>query len=158
MIIRSIISTLIFLLICIPMIIVSAPVVAILLLTKWDGYSTIFGNSKWGRANNHFAYPTKTYWEEFNWLVIRNPVNNLMSHSLALKMKPYTLEGDENIGDKIAGGFYKITMGKGWEYYYIKPYGTRCIRIRIGWKIKGNDTELAPFVFAINFWKSYSGV
>lgn len=157
----TLISTLIFLLICIPMILVSIPAVAIMLLTKWSGYTTIFGNAKWGRANNHFAYPTSGWWEEFNWLVLRNPVNNLMSLTLGAKMKPYTIEGNPNIGEKIAAGSYTAKMGWFREYYLIKPHkyfgGNRCLRVRLGWKIKDNDLPKAAFVFAINPWKPFSG-
>lgn len=146
---------------CIPLIVVSIPVVAIMLLTKWDGYTTIFGNAKWGKANEHFSYPTKGWWQEFNWLVLRNPINNFMSITLGAKPKPYTLEGTPDIGEKIAAGSYFITMGYAIEHYLIKPYtlfgSSRCLRVRIGWKIKDNVQPLAPFVFAINPWKPYSG-
>jgi len=158
------ISFFIFLFVCIPAMVISVPVVAVLLLTSWDGRTTIFGNAKWGRANDHFAYPTKGYWQEFNWLVLRNPVNNLAGQFLGVPQRPYELIGDENIGDKIAGGFYAIHMpledGPAWEYYWIKPYNIldqkRCIRARIGWKIKDNIGK-AAFVFAINPWKKYLG-
>lgn len=146
-----------------PAILASIPVVAILLLTKWDGRTTIFGNSKWGRGNDHFAHATKGYWQEFVWLVLRNPVNNLHSHKFAARMSfPRIPYGNPHIGDKIGEGFYKILMTPFFEYYLIKAYkifgGRRCIRIRFGWKIKDNLEETAPFVFAINPWRTYSGV
>jgi hypothetical protein len=135
---------------------ISMPVVALLLLTGWDGKSTIFGNAKWGRGNNHYAYPTKNYWQEFLWLVWRNPVNNLMTKTLSVTKAPYSLIGDGGIGDKTRGGLYRALMGSAWEYYWIKPYGKRCIRARIGWKIHNADRP-AAFVFVINPWKEYLG-
>lgn len=155
---RCVISALIFLFVCVPMIIISAPVVAVMLLTKWSGYTTPFGNSKWGRGHDHFEFATKTYWQEFNWLVLRNPVNNLHSQFLSVKNSLVKFEGNYPIGDKIAGGSYWIRMGWAWEYYYIKPYlKTRCVRLRAGWKIQGNETSNSSFVFSINPWKKYSG-
>ena len=147
-----------------PLIAVSILVVALLLLTKWDGRSTVFGNSKWGRANDHFAFPTKGFWQEFNWLVLRNPVNNFHTQTLAVTASPYVINGDETIGDKIAGGFYEVLRLKRfrfWEYYWIKPYSVfgarRCIRVRIGWKLHDCADSKAAFVFAINPFKKYTG-
>jgi len=161
---RCLLSFLIFALVCVPAIIVSVPVVSVLLLTRWDGRSTIFGNAKWGRANNHFAYPTKGYWQEWLWLVWRNPVNNLHTKYLAVGALPYVISGDEDIGDKIAGGFYEVLRLKRprfWEYYWIKPYtvfgSRRCIRVRIGWKIHKSAEDKAAFVFTVNPFKLYSG-
>lgn len=157
---NSLISLTLFIVIIVPAILVSNIVVPIMLFTKWDGKTTIFGNAKWGRANNHFAYATKGYWQEFNWLVLRNPVNNLVGRTLAVTRRAAHVIGNPNIGDKIAGGFYRVTMGKYWEYYWIKPYnlfGRRCIRVRIGWKIYNSDTPSA-FVFAINPFKAYIGI
>lgn len=162
MIIRCFISFLIFLA-CLPLAIISVPVVMYLLHTSWDGTTTIFGNAKWGRATSHFVYPTNnSFWREFIWFVWRNSLNNLKSQTLGAKQKAHKLTGDKNIGDKIAGGFYKIKMGVFWEYYWIKPYTVlglkRCIRARIGWKIKDNVEEKAQCVFTINLVKAYSGV
>ena len=157
---RVAISAIIFLA-CLPIMILSVPVVAILLLTSWDGRTTIFGNAKWGRATDHFAYPTHgNYWEEFNWLVLRNPVNNLQAMTLAVRNSmPVFYDGPSyDIGDHIRGGFYIMTMRWAWEIYAIIPYGKRCIRARIGWKIYNDDDALAAFVFAVNPWKTYTGV
>lgn len=164
MIIKFILSLLIFAVICLPMMLVSIPVVAVLLLTNWDGKTTWFGNAKWGKGDQNPAYLGKTgYWNAFNWLVIRNPINNFSSFELSTESKPYTATGNENIGDKIAGGLYSIKMGKFWEVYWIKPYtlfGTkRCIRLRFGWKIsKTVPGSLCQFVFAPNPFKPYLGV
>lgn len=163
-ILRIALSLLIFTFICVPAIIISIPVVGGLLLTSWDGRSTIFGNSKWGRGNNHFSHPTTGFWSEFSWLVWRNPVNNLHFNYLSVDALPYVISGDDNIGDKIAGGFYealRLRRPRVWEYYWIKSYTLfgykRCIRVRIGWKIHKCMYDKAAFVFAINPLKPYSG-
>lgn len=155
---RLLISIAIFLLICVPAIVLSVPVVGGLLLTSWGGYTTIFGNAKWGRGNTHFSTPTKGWWQEFKWLVYRNPVNNLMARTLAIEWGAATriVKGDEDIGDKTHGGFYRAYVLNFWEYYWIKPYGKRCLRVRIGWKILNSDTP-AAFVFSINPIKPYLG-
>lgn len=154
----KILASLLIYLLIFPLIILSIPIVSTLLLTSWTGRTTIFGNEKWGRANNHPVHPTTGYWQEFAWLVWRNPVNNLMAITLAVKQKPYILVGDSGIGEKYRGGFYRIYMGKFWEYYWIKPYGKRCIRARIGWKINGKSlNERCEFVFTITPWKEYLG-
>lgn len=164
MIKRCLISFMIFLFAVLPMMLISIPVVAVLLHTKWDGKTTVFGNSKWGRANDHFAYPTKGFWQEFNWLVWRNPVNNFQTRAIAVKnTTPVFYDGPSYmIGDHFRGGSYELTMGKAWEFYSIKPYTIfgkrRCIRARIGWKIYQDDDAYAAFVFTVNPWKEYTGV
>lgn len=145
-----------------PIFILSFIVVPLLLITKWDARSTVFGNFKWGRATDHYLYPTRNnYWREFVWLVLRNPIYNFDAVNLAVNQKPYTLVGDPEIGDKLKGGFYRVKMGWAWEYYWIKPYTLngqrRCIRLRIGWKIAGNDTPTAQFVFSVNPIRKYLG-
>mgnify|MGYP000172614806 CR=1 FL=1 len=165
MIVRTIVSFLIFVLVCVPAIILSIPIVALLLLTKWDGRSTIFGNRTWGRATDHPDHGTKgSYWLEFNWLVLRNPVNNLSCQYLAVPARvEQAYIGNERVGDKIAGGLYEITMGPWWEIYWIRPYtvfnSRRCVRFRAGWKIDGTAPgDLCAYVFTLNPWKSYLGV
>lgn len=161
MIFRILASTLIWLFVVVPMQIISAPVVAIMLLTSWKGYTTPFGNAKWGKGSRNPAWMRSGYWAAFIWLVWRNPVNNLCSLTLAIPLKEAELHGDPKIGDKIRGGFYYIKMGSAWEYYWIKPYTAfgkrRCIRARIGWKIWGMDTPTCAFVWAINPFKEYLG-
>lgn len=152
-------STLIFLCIVVPAILASLFVVPVLLLTKWDGRTTIFGNSKWGRASNHPYNATFGYLSEFNWLVLRNPVYNLGRHYLCAKGVSYKITGDTEIGDKIAGGSYVARMGRYWEYYTIIPYtffGKKCVRVRIGWKLHRSDYP-AAFCFVINPWMPYRG-
>lgn len=133
------------------------PAVALLLLTRWDGRTTIFGNEKWGRGNDHHTHATKGYWQEFNWLTYRNPINNMMNRFSVIG-RPYILVGNPNTGDKSEGGFYRVRMGKAWEIYWIYPYGRHCIRVRLGWKIhRKNPGENCPLVFVINPFMPYRG-
>ena len=136
--------------------------VALMLLTKWNGRTTVFGNDKWGYADTHPDYKAKTYWDKFFWLVWRNPVYNLNSRYLAAPMSEYKFKGDDPIGDKVAGGRYFIRMRNFWEYYLIVPYtifnNRRCVRLRAGWKINDNGDDTASFVFTINPFKAYKGI
>ncbi len=163
MIIKVFISFLIWIFVCIPAIIIAPFVVSVLLLTKWDGRSTIFGNRRHGRGNNHFSFPTKGYWQEFNWLVLRNPVSNLCFETLAIKQDFYKIKCVPvcNIGDKDNEGYYLIKMGKFWEFHYIKKYTIfgfkKCIRLRAGWRIKDNENKTASFTFQFNPIKTYRG-
>lgn len=161
---RFFISLLIFIIVCIPFIVIGFPVTAVMLLTKWDGRTTPFGNAKWGKGDLNPAYLKSGYWAAFVWLAYRNPVNNLLSRPMAVKItETRRLKGNAIIGDKIAGGFYSIRMGWKWEYYWIKPYtvfsARRCIRLRFGWKLwQAPWGSKAPYVFAFNPWKLYLGV
>lgn len=157
----SLILYIVFMGVTLPVYLVSFVVVPLMLLTKWKGYTTVFGNAKWGRGNAHPTNPTKSYCQELNWLVIRNPVNNLLTKYLAVGVpEGYRLKGDPNIGDKIKGGYYYATSTDAWEYYRVKPYnllGRRCIRIRLGWKMVNSDSP-AAWVLVINPFKKYLGV
>ena len=64
--------------------------VPILLLTKWDGRTTWWGNSKWGRGTDHFEHATKGFWQELVWLTYRNPINNLMNSYGGVGSTPLT--------------------------------------------------------------------
>ena len=136
-------------------------IVPILLLTRWNGRTTWFGNEKWGRGHGHFEHHTETYWEEFVWLTYRNPINNLMNRFGATYMWPISIPyGNPQIGDKVAGGWYFARMGKFWELYVIIPYPGKkhCVRIRLGWKIVGKKPgELCPMVVAIRPIQNYYG-
>lgn len=126
----------------------SIPVVSILLLTPWNGRTTIFGNVKWGRGNDHFSTPTKGYWQEFKWLCYRNPVNNLCAR-LSMPYQTPIITGNTKIIDQRESGFYRLTAGKAWELGYVRIYGKRCCRVRLGWKILGNKDGTCDYVLSI---------
>lgn len=129
-------------------IIISFPAVALLLLTSWDGRTTLFGNARHGRGNEHFSTPTNDYWQEFKWLTIRNPVNNLCE-LLAAPTGASIISGNTGIIDQREQGSYRITMGGYWEYGMVKFYGKRCLRIRLGWKILGNQDGTCDYVLSV---------
>lgn len=67
--------------------VVSLVAVPFMLLTKWDGKTTIFGNFKYGRGDTHESF-TGGYWGQVLFLIIRNPVSNFGKHQLAVDDKP----------------------------------------------------------------------
>jgi hypothetical protein len=165
-VIHFLISLFIGLFINIPATIIALPLLAVALLTKWDGTTFFFGNSKYTRekAATHYAAPTEgKYWKEFCWYGLRNPVYNLGAHYFAIIMKPdYKVTGRTDIGDKIRPGFYAIKMGWAWEYYWIYKYYVfgrwLCIRLRFGWKINGNNGMSAEQCFVPNPVMPYRGI
>ena len=87
------------------MIVVSLPVVAIMLLTKWDGTTTWFGNYLYGRVGNSHMPPNPTLFDEWWFLCIRNPVSNFGKKVIAVQDAPWVWLYDR----KIVGNFY-------WKY------------------------------------------
>lgn len=85
---RFITSTLIFLLLQLPMILLSLVVVPFMLKTKWNGFTTWFGNFKHGRGDTHYQFPANTFWRQWWFLCIRNPVSNFGKQILAVKDAP----------------------------------------------------------------------
>lgn len=57
------------------LIFVSAFAVPVMLLRGWEGYTTWFGNYKYGRYGNKVA-PSKNFFDEWVFLVLRNPISN----------------------------------------------------------------------------------
>lgn len=77
-------SHLIWWLAFVPVWLISLPIIAIALLTPWEGKRFWFGNYLWGRGNNHPGHPTVGYWQEFTWLALRNPISNFGKFTLAV--------------------------------------------------------------------------
>lgn len=150
------------LLVCVVVLPFQFIVVPILLLTKWDGTTTWFGNMLYGRGNTHVPDMTVGFWQEFLWLTYKNPINNLLN-AFGVVCTGAEVTDNTDIGDHIAGGHYFAKMGKAWEFYLIAPYVVgdndhRCLRIRLGWKIVGKPIgALCPLVFTINPVMRYSG-
>lgn len=109
---RFLVSTLLF----IPwlfVVIASLFAVPVMLKTKWDGKSTIFGNFKYGRGDSHYKAPSNgEYWKQLRFLVVRNPVSNFGTHQLAVDDEPWVWLYDQ----KIIGRFY-------WKYGWKTPSG-----------------------------------
>lgn len=103
-----------------------------------------------------------TWWCKYQWFALRNASFNWAKYGpLGVKLRPYTHKGDADIGDAKKGGSYwcRMTGTPFFEYYLIIPYGKRCVRVRIGWKMYGGASGSAcQFCFVVNPFKAYSGV
>lgn len=102
-----------------PMILLSFIVVPFMLLTKWDGTTTWFGNFKYGRGDTHYAAPSEgKYWKQLRFLCIRNPVSNfgkrVLSVSAAIEWPLSVLGGPWLIDQHVVGTFY-------WMYGWKNP-------------------------------------
>lgn len=86
--------------------------VPVMLKTKWDGKTTIFGNFKYGRGESHYSYPANTYWRQWWFLCARNPVSNLGKSQLAVDDKPWVWLEDV----KVIGWLH-------WKYGWKLPSG-----------------------------------
>lgn len=110
---RFIASSLIFFLLQLPVILASFVIVPFMLLTKWDGKTTWFGNFKYGRGDTHYKAPSNwEYWKQLRFLVIRNPVSNFGKKVLSVKVAPWVWLYDEPI--------YKSFH---WKYGWKNPSG-----------------------------------
>lgn len=91
----------------------SHPFVLIALHTKWDGKTTIFGNFKYGRGDDHYKTPSRSeYWKQYRFLCIRNPVSNFGKFQLAVDDKPWVWLEDVQV--------YKSLH---WKYGWKLPSG-----------------------------------
>lgn len=78
--------------------VVSLFAVPFMLLTKWGGRSTWFGNFKYGRGDTHYKAPSNgEYWKQYRFLCIRNPVSNFGKLVLAVDDKPWVWLCDVHI-------------------------------------------------------------
>ncbi len=84
-------------------------VVPVMLWQGWEGYSTWFGNFKYGRQGNS-AYPTFNRFQEWWFLCIRNPISNFGKEVLSV---PSTAS---------------------WPWHYDIPLFWR-LWIKAGWKV-----------------------
>lgn len=73
---RFLVSASIWMFLWLPMVLISMPAVALLLLTQWDGKTTWFGNYLYGRAGNWHMPHDPNLFDRWYFLVIRNPVSN----------------------------------------------------------------------------------
>ncbi len=86
-----------------PVVLLSFVVVPILLLTKWDGKTTWFGNYKYGRGDTHYKAPSNgNYWLQLNFLCLRNPISNYGKRVLSVDDAPWVWLIDQHI----IGNFY----------------------------------------------------
>lgn len=79
-------SSLIFFCLQLPLIVASFIIVPFMLLTKWEGKTTWFGNFKYGRGDTHYKFPaTGIFWRQWWFLCVRNPVSNFGKKVLSVK-------------------------------------------------------------------------
>jgi hypothetical protein len=78
-------SFLIWLLVFLPVFAVSPPIVFLLLLTKWDGKTTWFGNYLYGRKGNTNTPANPSLFDSWWFLVVRNPISNFGKFALSCK-------------------------------------------------------------------------
>lgn len=80
---RFIVSLSIFIFAWLPMLLIGLPVVALMLLTAWDGKTTWFGNYLYGRKGNSHMPPNPSRFDEWSFLALRNPISNFGKFALA---------------------------------------------------------------------------
>lgn len=68
----------------IPLMLVSAFAVPVMLLKGWEGYTGPFGNRLYGRYGNKAA-PSKNFFDEWVFLVLRNPISNFGKVTMSVK-------------------------------------------------------------------------
>lgn len=159
MTIRIISTYLIWLLVYLPLIAVSLIAVPVMLHFGWDGYSTWFGNRKYGRYGNA-EYPTHSRLQEWLFLAVRNPISNFGKEVLAVSVRgPVTLSGNPSVTDGKPGitGRYIATAGWAWEVRMVyRTFPGRCFEGRWGWKLAGkNPGDRCTFVCRANPFKKF---
>jgi hypothetical protein len=85
---KIILSFLIWLLLFMPMVLISLPVVGLLLSTPWSGGSTWFGNAKYPRGHGSTHLRPDNWWGQWIYLCFRNPVSNY-GHTVLSANKQY---------------------------------------------------------------------
>ena len=178
-IIRYIVSTILYIAL-LPTVYVVVPFLSLFTRPDWDDkeqyrwgwlYGTHDNPPQGDRAwvTKHCPFPNKfSGWKGWvnrvGWLY-RNKLYNLKK-SLSVRFEANTVKrywGNPDISDKykVPGWlFVKCEGSASWEWYSVTPYTqNRCIRIRLGWKIKGDKFskvgDTAQLVFTINFFDGY---
>lgn len=160
-------------------------------LTKLPLLNGIYGNTfdgldGSGKFQAKYAHLPRIL-RQYLWLAIRNPTENLKRLRLGLHWQAntvvltYRVKLDEDGSAVFPGDIEKVSgsvftevvavsisgiIKRYFEYYLIsKPYTlfgkTRCLRIRIGWKIGNIDKrvpgEIKAFEFAVNPFQVWGG-
>lgn len=140
--------------------------VPIMLLFGWNGFTTMFGNAKYGKHGND-AEPARNFFQSWRFLARRNPISN-MGHGLLANWvntdKPTEIWGFTGVTDgpaKIRGWYFILHPEDIWEYRFVWPtFPGRCLEVRIGWKLNGLVGEddyykLATFVCRYNPFRKF---
>lgn len=103
---KFVISSALFWLVQLPMILLSFIAVPVMLLAGWDGYSTWFGNKKYGPGDTHYKAPSNgEFWKRVQFLCIRNPVSNFGKGVLSVR-------ADRDVW------LLEPSLGFGWKFLY----------------------------------------
>ena len=142
---------------------------------SWGGWFGTFDNPPQGDEGfvaKRAPYPNvltgwKGYWNRVEWMR-RNRLYGLKRRLSYLRKEDtrISLKGNPDISDKHKeSGYLHVSARsagklKAFEFYGVFPYTkNRCIRIRLGWKIKGRKFrepgDIAPLVFTINPFDGY---
>lgn len=120
-----------------------------LLFCKKDTYDLpmlfwVWGNNEDGingyRTVSHFKGDPSGFYSRYMWLAFRNPVHNYKL-SLGKVVNPKETNTKKLIGDiKTSdighpGFLYQELSDGSWQLYWIKRYGSKCIRLNVGYKI-----------------------
>jgi hypothetical protein len=106
----------------------------------------------------------KKGWLRFRWLALRNPANNF-ADTMGVYHTPDTVVtawGNPNTSDQGESGCHFLLMKSrstgevhAFEFYWVWAYSdTRCLRVRLGWKLWDNP---APLVHVINPVMTFTG-
>lgn len=140
---RFSISFSIFLFLWLPMVVVSLPIIFILLLTRWDGKTTWFGNYLYGRKGNMHMPINPTLFDEWNFLAIRNPISNFGKFTLS--------RGPEDTAWLVDAIWWRIGILYGWEYSDPRLPGGLIIQWGQGTPIAGGELYSLPIAFPTMF-------
>lgn len=131
-------STAIFILVWLPVWIVSLVAVPLMLWMDWTGYTTWFGNFKWGTGTTHYKAKADTFWKKYYFLCFRNPISNFSSTVLAVSAsKSWVWLYDR----KIVGNFY---LKYGWKNPSGELPNVRTFIFRPWFHTSKNFKETAP--------------
>lgn len=142
---------------------------------RWGGWFGTYDNPPQGDEgfiSKRAPYPSRlTGWRGYanrvQWMR-RNRLYGL-KRKLAIDFKFGTvkvLTGNTTVSDKykVPGALRAECFSAGqpyaFEYYKVWPWGTsRCVRVRLGWKVKGDkftgEGDFAPLVFTFNPFDTY---
>lgn len=117
---------------------VSIVAVPFMLWMDWSGYTTWFGNFKWGTGTTHYKAKADTFWKKYYFLCFRNPISNFSSTVLAVSAsKSWVWLYDR----KIVGNFY---LKYGWKNPSGELPNVRTFIFRPWFHTSKNFKETAP--------------
>ncbi len=120
-----------------------------LLFCKKDTYDLpklfwLWGNAEDGingfSTVSHFTGDPSSFHSRYIWLASRNPVHNYKL-SLGKDIDPSKVSTKKIIGDVQTsdighpGFLYQELTDGTWQLYWVKRYGSKCIRLNVGYKI-----------------------